>query len=128
VPECPVPPATAASAHPQDQVKSQKAGPKYVGVRLAQVISAGILSPPTGLFRRYKGRLLEATLLPDGRVDFQGTTYKTCSLAAEMARSSISGRRMNTNGWEFWQYTDREGATLTLADARQKFLERKAEG
>ena len=101
-------------------------GKRVVGVKLIEVIAAGILSPPVRLFRKYKGKVLEATLMEDGTVDFLGTRHGTCSLAADMARSSITGRPMNTNGWEFWQYDEKNGgATQTLSDARNKYLELK---
>jgi predicted type IV restriction endonuclease len=95
------------------------------GVRLADVIGAGILSPPVKLFRKYKGRQLEATLLPDGGVEFQGTRYRTSSTAAEVARGTITGRKMNTNGWSFWQYVGGDGQARELIAARNEFLSSK---
>jgi hypothetical protein len=94
-------------------------------VRLADIIAAALLSPPVKLFREYKGRMLEATLLADGKVEFNQTRYKTGSTAAETARAAVTGRKMNTNGWVFWQYVDTAGKTQTLADARRAFLARK---
>ena len=67
-------------------------------VDLEDLIVAGLVQPPLRLFRRYKGRLLEATLRPDGKVEFQGETYDSCSTAADFARSTVTGRRMSTNG------------------------------
>jgi hypothetical protein len=91
------------------------------GVNLADVLAAGYLIVPLRLFRRYKGTRLEATLLPDGAVEFQAQRYGTCSAAAEAARESITGEKLNTNGWTFWQYQVADGKTLTLADAREQF-------
>jgi len=102
--------------------KKQKTAKASYAVSLAEIIGASILSPPVKLFRKYKGKMMEATLLPDGGVEFQKTRYNTCSTAAETARSTITGRRMNTNGWSFWQYTGAGDKTLTLADARNQFL------
>jgi hypothetical protein len=90
------------------------------GTTLASLIMAGCLSAPLQLFRNYKGHRLEATLLPDGAVEFQGQRYETCSAAGEAARQSVTGKRQNTNGWVFWQYEGAEGKTLTLAAARQQ--------
>jgi predicted type IV restriction endonuclease len=103
-----------------------KEGKVKYDVRLADIIAAALLSPPLKLFRRYKGTTLEATLLPDGAVEFGGATYRTCSTAAETARATITGRKMNTNGWSFWQFLDAHGKTLTLADMRTAFLARKS--
>jgi hypothetical protein len=61
-------------------------------------------------------------LLPTGKVEFQGVEYDTCSAAAELARGSITGRRMNTNGWTFWQYRDAKGELRTLDEPRQQLL------
>src|SRR5262249_27000361 len=88
------------------------------GATLADLIATGLLSPPLKLFRKYKGTTLEAALLPDGAVEFRGQRYGTCSAAAEAARETVAGRRLNTNGWSFWQYRGADGKTLTLADAR----------
>jgi hypothetical protein len=91
-------------------------------IALADLIAAGILSPPLKLFRKYKGQTVEAELLPDGKVWFQGVTYPSSSQAGEVARGSITGRRMNTNGWSFWQYRDAAGKRLCLDDARKRFV------
>jgi predicted type IV restriction endonuclease len=98
------------------------------GVLLADVIAAGLLSPPVQLFRKYRGQRVESTLLPDGKIDYQGTVYDSCSTAAEVARQVVVGRRMNTNGWDFWQYLDQDGKRRTLAHARQRLLEAKSRG
>jgi hypothetical protein len=92
------------------------------GVALADLIAGGILTPPLKLFRKYKGKRLEATLLGGGAVEFQGQRYDTCSGAAEAARATVSGRRMNTNGWTFWQYQGADGKKRTLRDARHRVL------
>jgi len=99
-----------------------------LGVSLADVIAAGLLRPPVKLFRRYRGQRLEATLLPDGKVEFRGARYDSSSQAASAARATIAGRPMSTNGWVFWQYAEDDGQTLCLADARRKFLDAKARG
>jgi hypothetical protein len=96
-----------------------------VAVTLADVIAAALLVPPVSLFRKYKGHRLEATLLPDGRVEFQGTHYDSGSTAADYARGSITGRRMNTNGWIFWQYLGEDGKRHLLDEARQKLIKEK---
>jgi predicted type IV restriction endonuclease len=104
--------------------RRQEEKAKY-DVRLADLIAASLLSPPVRLFRKYKGKMMEATLLPDGAVEFGQVRYRTCSTAAETARSTITGRKMHTNGWSFWQFLDTEGKTSTLAAVRKAFLARK---
>jgi hypothetical protein len=58
-------------------------------------------------------------------VEFNGAPYDSCSTAAETARGSITGRKMHTNGWTFWQYVGADGKTHLLADARERFLAMK---
>jgi hypothetical protein len=98
----------------------------FVGVALKDVIDAGLLKPPLKLTVHYKGADLEADLLPDGSVRFQGKTFKSCSTAGDYARSTITGRNMNTNGWVFWQYVDQRGELVLLDSARKEYLKRKA--
>jgi predicted type IV restriction endonuclease len=100
---------------------------KHFGVSLSEVIGAGLLSPPLRLFRKYKGQIMEATLLQDGSVEMRGTRYPSCSTAAEIARSFVTGQKMHTNGWDFWQYLDERGRAARLLDAREKYLESKKE-
>jgi hypothetical protein len=103
-------------------------GKKHFGVKLADIIGAGLLTPPVRLFRKYKGKILDATVLADGAVEFQGQRFDSCSTAADVARSTVTGRRMHTNGWVFWQYLDQEGKTRTLVDIRNKFVVMKLPG
>lgn len=96
-----------------------------INVTLADIIGAGLLKPPLRLFRHYKGRDIEATLQADGQVEFQGTVYHTCSTAAEIARGTVTGRRMNTNGWSFWQFAGPGGKPRELIAVRKEFVDRQ---
>lgn len=100
--------------------------PKMLGISLKDVIDAGFLKAPLKLMVHYKGRDLEAQLQPDGTVTFQGEHYKTCSTAAECARGTVTGRRMNTNGWIFWKYRDQSGKLVVLDVARKEYLKRES--
>src|SRR5262249_35710621 len=121
-------PKGKASKGPRGEPKQRKRGKKHFGVALADIIGAGLLSPPVRLFREYRGKLMEAMLLPDSGVEFQGKRFDSCSTAAEFARSTITGRKMNTNGWSFWQYLDANGKKLLLLDVRERFLRTKGQG
>jgi hypothetical protein len=99
----------------------------HFGVSLKDLIHADFLKPPLRLFRTYKGKVLEATLHPDGTVEFLGTRYPSCSTAAEAARGSVTGRRMNTNGWVFWQFREGQGQPHELIEVRQRYLESKGQ-
>jgi hypothetical protein len=127
VPDSTVQPEGARPKRPQGERRPRKQGKKHFGVGLADLIAAGLLSPSVRLFREYKGQLMEATLLPDGGVQFQGKRYDSCSTAAEFARCTVTGRRMNTNGWDFWQFLDTNGKKLMLQDVRETYLRTKGQ-
>jgi hypothetical protein len=95
---------------------------RSLGVTLEQVIQAGLLPTPLKLFRKYKGKVMQAVLNADGSVEFGGQRFSSCSSAAEYARSTVTGRKMNTNGWSFWQYTDGDNRRRELLHARSQFL------
>jgi hypothetical protein len=129
-----VPATTKRPSEPSEAPKGRKAKrrvkglkPKRAfGVTLRDLIAVGLLSPPVKLFVKYKGRNLEATVHPDGSVAFQGERFRTCSTAAETARSVVTGRKMNTNGWVFWHYIDGDGKKRTLSHARETYLARQS--
>jgi predicted type IV restriction endonuclease len=127
MPEPSKPTKGATTKRKTDEKRPRKREKKTYSANMLDIIGSGILSPPIRLFRKYRGKGMEATLLPDGAVEFEGRRFNSCSTAAETARSTIKGRKMNTNGWVFWQYVDAQGKTLTLFDARERFLKMKGE-
>jgi hypothetical protein len=82
-----------------------------------------LLTPPLRLFKKYKGKLLEATVLADGSIEFQGQKHASCSTAASVARGTVTGRNPATNGWEFWKFTESSGKSVLLDELRQAFLQ-----
>jgi hypothetical protein len=106
---------------------SGKDRPERYAASLLDIIGAKVIAVPCALFKVYKGKTMTATLLPDGKVEFEGVAYDTCSSAAEAARSTVTGQKMNTNGWTFWQITDKDGTNKTLDDIRQRFLETRGQ-
>jgi hypothetical protein len=116
------PPTASDDLPPRgDKRGGVKKASKDAGPKLADLVSAGLLSPQTNVFRKYKGKMFEATILADGGIEFDGTRFDSPSAAAEVARSKVTGRRMNTNGWTFWQYRDANGQKKELDGARQAF-------
>jgi hypothetical protein len=107
---------TTASATPGE--------PQPAVITLQELIEAGLLKPPLSLFRKYKGRRVEALLTAEGAVEFQGKKYHACSAAAEAARRAVTGKSMNTNGWEFWHYDGGGGRPRTLDWAREELRRR----
>ena len=91
---------------------------------LSDIVASGVLTPPVHLHRKYKGIDLKCVVGDDGKVTFDGHVYETPSTAAEAARKSVTGKRMNTNGWDFWLYESTDG-WAKLDVARQLYLSRK---
>jgi len=123
----PVQPSSRAKVHSR---KAQTEGKpkrslKFSGVKLNDLIRAGLLKPPLKLTKKYKGHDLEAELLPNGMVRFQGNDYRSFSTAAIKARATVLGEDKPANGWYFWQYRDEAGKILYLEEARQAFLRQK---
>jgi hypothetical protein len=104
--------------------RRRQPGRKDAGVTLADLISAGLLKGGVRLFREYKAQMLEAMLLATGEIEVGGRRYANPSAAAVAARETVTGRKMSTNGWEFWQ-TEVEGKAQTLGQARRAYLKRK---
>ena len=106
-------------------VRRRKPGGKGPGVTLADLIGDGLLKAGVRLFCEYKGQTLEATLLADGDVKYEGRQYSSPSAAGAAARQTVTGRQMSTNGWKFWQ-VEVEGGAQTLRHIREAY--RKGKG
>ncbi len=112
-------PLTARGKEKAAAAKKKRAS---IDATLEQIVAAGFLSTPLGLFRKYKGKMMQATLHADGSVECGGQRFSSPSKAAEYARSTVTGRAMNTNGWSFWQYMDADQKRRELLDARAQFM------
>ncbi len=116
----PVQPNSTAEVHLQG--KPTQAKPKRsLKVKLDDLIRAGLLKPPLKLTKNYKGHHLEAELLPNGMVRFQGSDYNSFSTAAIKARSTVIGQDRPANGWQFWQYRNKDGSLVYLEEVRKQF-------
>lgn len=94
-------------------------------VELSDLIGAGLIAPPLGLQRTYKGNTLRATVQADGMVVFDGHPHSSLSTAAIRAKQSVIGKRLSTNGWDFWQYRDdAAGKLMSITQLRDKLLKR----
>ena len=72
---------------------------------------SGCFSRATTIQRVYKGKLLRARVLKDGRIRFKQRLYLSVSAAA----SDAAGRPRN--GWSFWQVKRASGEWVKLRDA-----------
>jgi predicted type IV restriction endonuclease len=102
-------------------------------VELSDIISAGLISPPLRLTKRYKGVDLEALVQGDGSVVYDGQPFDSPSTAAGMARKSVIGAPEGraypqTNGWVFWRFRDPDtGEFLKLDALRQRHLAQRSQ-
>jgi len=103
---------------PSPTVEGNENGHEPEHTSLAELVQSGVLPTSMKLFAQYKGRDLEATVLPDGGVEFQGRRYGTPSAAGAAAKSTVTGEKLATNGWDFWQVRDSGGQAHKLADLR----------
>ncbi len=88
-------------------------------VDLLDLISAGWLQPGMPIVPRGKFAHMQATLLPDGRLDVAGGIYATPSEAAK----AVNG--VPTNGW--WYFLVDGPTKRSLRDVRREYLESFAE-
>jgi hypothetical protein len=95
----------------------EKVGPRHK-VDLSDLISAGALVPGTLLYPRRKNLADRvATVLPDGRLDIQGTVYASPSEASK----AIIAKNTAINGW--WFFLVDQPSKRSLQDVRRDYLE-----
>ena len=91
---------------------------------MRDVIEAGLIEPPLKLEKMYMGTELEAVVLADGSVEYEGKAYESLSAAGTAARQQVNGMpadsRLPTGGWTFWRYRDPEGGELREIDALRR--------
>jgi predicted type IV restriction endonuclease len=99
-----------------------------VNISLQQLIESGIVKPPQRILSHYKGQTLEARILRDGDVEYNGHKYSSLSVAGGVARVVVSGPPASgaayypTNGWTFWQYQDASGGLHPLDHWRELYI------
>ena len=77
-------------------------------------VLASYVNRPKFLRGRYKGKLLRARVLRDGRIRLDGKTFNSPSLAAAAAR-----KQPTANGWWFWTYERAPGEWVRLGELRR---------
>ncbi len=99
----------------------KKAGervPKKARARAKSQGPAPVLAPHVSQVRklraRFKGKLVRARVLKDGRVSYGGQRYTSPSLAAAAACGRVA-----CNGWQFWTYERAPGDWVPLNELRK---------
>jgi site-specific DNA-methyltransferase (adenine-specific) len=73
----------------------------------------GLVNHPAALRSTYKGRYYNATLNPDGSIEFANKRYTNPSAAAKAVVNSPSRK---ANGWKFWHIKNCDNQWLRLSD------------
>ena len=70
-----------------------------------------VIDEAVAIYGENRGVRYDATLLPDGTIDFAEQIWKSPSAAAKAALAR------SANGWTFWK-TERDGKVLSLSEMR----------
>lgn len=85
----------------------------HYAVRVLDLLEAGLLASNAVLVNQTDDA--EARVLPDGRIEFDGTVYDSPSGASDAAHGST------TNGWTYW-LADTPKGLVSLAALRDEVL------
>lgn len=99
----------------------------WAGIRLRELVEAGVIEAPATLVARYRGREYRATLKADGLVEYEGRTFQSPSTAGAHVRLAVMGPREGrpypqTNGWTFWSYERATGTLVPLDSLRRQYF------
>jgi hypothetical protein len=95
-----------------------------------KLLDMGKLSPGTILEATYRGQPHTAEVLPDGRISYDKTVYRSLSaaggalkLAAKQPGDTSDGNP-STDGWHFWRTRDEKtGELVTMKEVRRRAAE-----
>lgn len=96
-------------------------------IKLADLIEAGIITPPFPIHVNFKGKDFAAEIDPDGFVLMNGKRHTSLSIAGGIVRATVSGKPddglpyRRVNGWTFWRYIDAGGQVKPLDVLRKKY-------
>ena len=77
---------------------------------------------PVGLkiYKKYKNIRLEAEIIENNKIKFNGKIYNSPSSAAVAAIQSAGSKRPTEDGWRFWKYKDPKTGKEELLDELRK--------
>lgn len=100
---------------------------RYTPVTLSELISEGLIEPPTEIEGIYYGRVFKAKILADGTVRHEKNVYNSLSVAAGCAITDVMGittsdrKYIAINGWNFWHLTEKSsGHLVSLGKIRNR--------
>jgi len=80
----------------------------------------GILPAGLKIFKLYKNVSLEAEIIENNKIIFNGKIYNSPSSAAVAAIQSTGSNRATEDGWRFWKYKDPKTGKEELLDELRK--------
>ena len=99
----------------------------FTPMALSELISEGLIEPPTEIEGIYKGRVFKAKILADGTVRHEQNVYNSLSVAAGCAITDVMGittpgrNYVAINGWKFWHLTEKSSDHLvSLGEIRNR--------
>ena len=96
-------------------------------ISVKKLLDMGTLSPGPILEATYQGQRYTAEVLPDGRIRYAGTVYKSLCAAggalkmAAKQPGETSDGNPSTDGWHFWRTRDEKtGELVTMKEVRRR--------
>lgn len=80
----------------------------------------GILPVGLKIYKEYKNIRLEAEIIENNKIKFNGKIYNSPSSAAVAAIQSTGSKRSTEDGWRFWKYKDPKIGKEELLDELRK--------
>ncbi|WP_433241576.1 hypothetical protein [Actinomadura nitritigenes] len=112
-PTQPAPPEAREQAVPATPTPAGKSVRRVIRGTVQDLLSAGLLQAHAKLVSTSSAWPAEATVLPDGRIEYNGRTFNSPSGAADYVTSG------SVNGWSFWAAETVTGR-VTLAALRAR--------
>ncbi|MCL4434830.1 MAG: restriction endonuclease [Actinobacteria bacterium] len=115
----------ASNIYPEPANRYRRVSLAERKLSIPDLIKKGLLSPGALLEASLPGAgTYSATVLPDGYIEYAGTSYKTPSAAGAAVREASAGRALApnekaTDGWQFWRTRDASGTIVTLKEMRR---------
>jgi hypothetical protein len=72
------------------------------------------------IYKEYKNIRLEAEIIENNEIKFNGKIYNSPSSAAVAAIQSTGSKRKTEDGWRFWKYKDPKTGEEELLDELRK--------
>jgi hypothetical protein len=114
-------PGDEGKQHPPEAAGKAYRGQVYYGIKLLDLIDAGLMQVDTTLLSTNSAYPATATVRRNGLIETDGGFYETPFAAASAVRGGAA------NGWDFWA-ADVDGRKVPLADLRRELIALRRSG